>query len=289
MDEFRAGVGDAWAHVAEFLPKLVAFLLILVIGYFVAKAITKVLDRVLERVGFDRAVERGGVGRALAKSKFDASSLLAQVAFYALMLFVLQLAFGVFGPNPVSDLLHGVIAYLPNVFVAILILVIGAAIAAAVKEIVEASLGGLSYGRGLAYGASAAILVVAVFAALDQLEIAPVIVTGLFYAILAIIVGSAIVAIGGGGIWTMRSLWERAAQRAEQESSRVRDEARGSKERIQDRAESRMEQVREGAGGAERLDERPLGQEYPDTAVRDREVVLDEESRDVGSTDPYRG
>jgi hypothetical protein len=263
MDEFRAGVGDAWANVAEFLPKLVGFLLILVIGYFVAKAITKILDRVLERVGFDRAVERGGVGRALAKSKYDASSLLAQVAFYALMLFVLQLAFGVFGPNPVSDLLHGIIAYLPNVFVAILILVIGAAIAAAVKEIVEASLGGLSYGRGLAYGASAAILVVAVFAALDQLEIAPVIVTGLFYAILAIIVGSAIVAIGGGGIWTMRSLWERAAQRAEQESSRVRDEARGSKERIQDRAESRMEQVREGPGGAERLDERPLGQEYP--------------------------
>jgi hypothetical protein len=288
MDEFRAGVGEAWANVAEFLPKLVGFLVILVVGYFIAKAITKILDRVLERVGFDRAVERGGVGRALAKSKHDASSLLAKVAFYALMLFVLQVAFGVFGPNPVSDLIHGTIAYLPNIFVAILILVIGAAIAAAVKEIAEASLGGLSYGRGLALAASVAILVIAVFAALDQLEIAPAIVTGLFYAMLAIIVGSAIVAIGGGGISTMRSYWERAAQRAERESSAIRSEAQGSKQRIRDRAEARVEQARSTTGGeTERLDERPLGQEYPpDSSLHRDEVILEEEA--PGRTDPYR-
>jgi hypothetical protein len=77
--------------------------------------------------------------------------------------FVLQLAFGVFGPNPVSTLIQGVIAYLPNVFVAIVIIVIGAAVAAAVKEIVDASIGGLSYGPGLALGAGTAALVIAMF------------------------------------------------------------------------------------------------------------------------------
>jgi hypothetical protein len=243
VEQFTDGLGDAWAAVATFLPKLVGFILILLIGYFIAKAMTKILDRVLEKVGFDRVVERGGVGTALAKTKYDASSLLAKVVFYALMLFVLQLAFGVFGPNPVSDLIHGTIAYLPNVFVAILIVVIGAAVAAAVKEIVEASLGGLSYGRALAFGASTAILVVAVFAALDQLEIAPAIVTGLFYALLAILVGSAVVAIGGGGIKTMSRYWDRAANRAEQESGTMKQEAKGSKDRIQQRAEERAGQL----------------------------------------------
>ena len=170
MEEFRTGLGDAWASVATFLPKLIGFLVILVIGYFIAKAVAKIVDKILERVGFDRAVERGGVGQALAKSKYDASSLLAKIAFYALMLFVLQLAFGVFGDNPISDLIAGVIAYLPNLFVAILIIVIGAAIAAAVKEIVEASLGGLSYGRGLAVGASALVLTVAVFAVFGLIQ-----------------------------------------------------------------------------------------------------------------------
>jgi Conserved TM helix len=246
MEEFTQGLGDAWAAVAIFLPKLIAFLLILIIGYFVAKIVTRVIDRVLERVGFDRWVERGQVKQALARSKYDASSLLSKVVFYIAMLFVLQLAFGVFGPNPIADLIKGIVAYLPNIFVAIVIVVVGAAIAAAAKEIVEASLGGVSYGRGLAVGSSVAILLVAIFAALDQLQIAPSIVVGLFYALLAIVVGSAVVAIGGGGITTMKRYWERAALRAEQESSAIKQQARGSKERIQERAQERMQQASPG-------------------------------------------
>ncbi len=249
MEQFQDGLGDAWASMATFLPKLIGFLLILVIGYFIAKAISKIVGKVLERVGFDKAVERGGVGQALEKSKYDASDILGRVVFYALFLFVLQMAFGIFGPNPISDLLTGVIAYLPNVFVAIIIIVIGAAIAAAVKELVEASLGGLSYGRGLAFAASTLILGVAVFAALDQLNIAETIVNGLFYAILAIIVGSAVIAIGGGGIKTMNRYWERAAQKADQESTTIKQEAQGSKERIQQRARERADQAR--SSGAE--------------------------------------
>jgi hypothetical protein len=247
LDEFRQGLGDAWAATAEWLPKLVGFLLILLVGYFIAKAIARILDRVLERVGFDRAVERGGVGGVLARSKYDASSLLSKIVFYAAMLFVLQLAFGVFGPNPISDLIHGLIAYLPNVFVAIVILVVGAAIAAAVKEIVEASLGGLSYGRTVAIAASIALLAVAIFAALDQLEVAPAIVSGLFYALLAIIVGIAVISVGVGGIPTMRKYWERAALRAERESETIRLEATGAKERIRRRADERAAQVKGGA------------------------------------------
>ncbi|MGH2697993.1 MAG: mechanosensitive ion channel family protein [Actinomycetota bacterium] len=246
MDEFRDGLGDAWASVAAFIPKFIAFLLILVIGYFVAKAIAKGVDAVLERVGFDRAVERGGIRRALAHSQYDASGLLGKLTFYVIMLFVLQLAFGMFGPNPVSELITGVVAYLPNIFAAVLIVVIGSAIAAAVKEILEASLGGLSYGRGLAIGASIAILVVTVFAALDQLNIAENIVTGLFYAILAIVVGSSVVAIGGGGIKTMQRYWDRAADRADRESSNLRSEMGGAGERIRRRAEQRSQEV--GAG-----------------------------------------
>jgi Conserved TM helix len=248
MEEFKQGIGDAWTNVATFIPKLVGFLLILVIGYFIAKVLARMLNSILERVGFDRAVERGGIKKALERSKYDASDMLAKIVFYVGMLFVLQLAFGVFGPNPISDLVKGVIAYLPNVFVAIVIVVVGAAIAAAVKEIVEASLGGLSYGRTLALGAGSAVLVIAAFAALDQLEIAPTIVNGLFLAMLAIIVGSSVVAIGGGGIRTMARYWDRASQRLEQEGSSMRASAQGSKERIQNRAEERREQLSTSPG-----------------------------------------
>jgi hypothetical protein len=220
--DFGQGVEDAFSDVVNFVPRLLGFLLILAVGYFVAKAIAKVADAALERTGFDRAVERGGIKQALSRSRYDASDILAKVIFYALFLLVLQLAFGVFGPNPVSDLITGVVAYLPRVVVAIIIVVVFAAIAAGARTLIQSTLGGLGYGNALANVASVAILVVGTFAALNQLGIAPAIVNGLFYALLAVIVGSAIVAIGGGGIQPMRARWERALSRIEEEAPDAR-------------------------------------------------------------------
>ena len=245
MEDFKEGLGTAWASIAEWLPKLVGFLLIVIIGYFVAKAISKILARVLDRVGFDKAVERGGVKKALEKSQYDASSLLGKIVFYVAFLFVLQLAFSVFGDNPISDMITGIVAYLPKLFVAIVILVVGAALAAAIKEIVEASLGGLDYGKALAFAASTAVITLAFFAALDQLQIAPTVVNGLFYRLVAIVVGSAVVAFGGGGIPVARKYLERWAQKAEEESGKIKQEAEGSQERIKQRAEERKQQYQQ--------------------------------------------
>jgi len=110
--------------VATFVPMLLLFLVILIVGIFIAKAVAKALSAILERVGFDRAVERGGVKKALANSKYDASDVVAKIIYYALLLFVLQLAFGVFAANPISVLLAGIIAFLPKLIVAIIIVVV---------------------------------------------------------------------------------------------------------------------------------------------------------------------
>jgi mechanosensitive ion channel-like protein len=226
--DFQGGIERAWSNVATFVPKLAAALVILLIGWFVAKAIASILNKVLERVGFDRVVERGGLRQALARSKYDPSDILAKIVYWTILLFVLQLAFGVFGANPISELLRGLIAYLPNVFVAILIVVIAAAIARAATDLLSSLLAGMQGGQLLARGAGVAILVFAAFAALDQLQIAPRIVTGLWYAILAAVVGSVIVAVGGGGIRTMQRYWDQAASRAEQRGPELRDQVQQS-------------------------------------------------------------
>jgi Conserved TM helix len=224
--DYQGGIENAWSNVATFLPKLAAALVIVLVGYLVAKAVAGILNKVLERVGFDRVVERGGVRQVLARSRYDPSDLLAKLVFWTIMLLVLQLAFGVFGANPVSELLRGLIAYLPNVFVAIVILVIAAAVARAVTDLLSNLLGAMQGGQLLARGAGIAVLVFAAFAALDQLQIAPRIVTGLWYALLAAVVGSVIVAVGGGGIRTMQRYWDQAASRAEQRGPQLRDQVR---------------------------------------------------------------
>ncbi len=249
--DYSQGVEDAWARVAAFVPKLLGFLVVLIVGYFVAKAIGKIFDSLLERVGFDKAVERGGVKQALANSRYDASTIVSKVVFYALFLLVLQLAFGVFGANPVSRMIEGVVAYLPKVFAAIVIVVVTAAIAAAVKEIIESALGGLSYGKGLALGASVAILTVGGFAALSQLQIAPAIINGLFYGLLAIVVGSAVIAIGGGGIQPMQQRRQQAMQRWDQEKPQMQQQMSGAGDRVQQRAQELEERATsEAANGS---------------------------------------
>lgn len=227
---WSSGVEDAWSRVATFVPELVGFLLVLVLGYLVVKALARAATRALARVGFDRTVEKGAVRRALARSRYDASDLVGRVLFYALMLLVLQVAFGLFGTNPVSNLITDVVRYVPKVLAAIAIVVVAAAIATAAKDLVTSSLGGLSYGPGLANVVSAGIVTVGVFAALSELEVAPMIVNGLFYAILAVVAGSAIVAIGGGGIQPMRQRWERALARYDEEKPVVQERLRTTTE-----------------------------------------------------------
>ena len=133
------------------------------------------------------------------------------------MLFVLDVAFGVFGSNPISGFLHGVIGYLPLVFIAVVIIVITAAVAAAVKSLIENSLSGMPYVNVLGNLAWGFILALGIIAALNQPHIAQNALNAVLYAALAALAGIAVVAVGGGGIKTMSQRWEAAAARFDAE------------------------------------------------------------------------
>jgi len=213
---------DLVNDVVTFLPKLLVFLAILIVGILVARMLARIANAVLERLGFDSAVERGGVRRALDRSKYDASDIVAKLIYYTLVLFVLQFAFGVFGPNPVSDLLASVIAFLPRLFVAIVLVVVAAAIASAVKDLIVNSMGGLSYGRLLANIAAVTILAIGIIAALNQIDVATTVTTPILIAVLATLAGVTIVGVGGGLIRPMQQRWEGWLSNAELEASRLR-------------------------------------------------------------------
>ncbi|MFZ0159707.1 MAG: hypothetical protein WAL50_11810 [Kineosporiaceae bacterium] len=211
------GLNDMWSRIATTVPKLLYFLAILVIGWFVVRIVRRVAGRLLERVGFDAVVDRAGLTGALSSARQKPSGTVAQLLYYALMLLVLTAAFAAFGSdNPISRLLDRLVAYLPRVFVAIAIVVVAGIIARKVVEIVNGLLDGKVTGAAvMARAAGVAVMAIGGFAALSQLAIAPAIINGLFYAALAVIVGSAVIAIGGGGIGPMHRQWEKAIGRLE--------------------------------------------------------------------------
>ncbi|MGI8535155.1 MAG: mechanosensitive ion channel family protein [Mycobacteriales bacterium] len=223
--DYQSGFNDAFRDAITLLPKIGYFLLILIVGVILAKFVQKILTKVLQKVGFDSLVERGGVKKALSKSKYDAAQILARIVYYFIFLLVLSAAFGVFGSdNPVSMFLAEIIGFLPNLFVAVLVIVIAAAVAAAVKELVSNTLSGLGYGSALANAASLFILAFGVFAALDQLGIAPLIVTGIFYAILALVIVPLIIAFGVGGIEPAREAIRSAQDKGQEKAQEMRQE-----------------------------------------------------------------
>jgi hypothetical protein len=218
---FSQGVTDAWSAVARFIPKFVGFLVILFIGWFIARLLARALDLVLRKAGFERMAERGGISRALANSKYDTTGLICKVVYYALLLVTLQLAIGVFGNNPVSTMINGVVAWLPRGLVALAIVVVAAFIARVVRDLVGAALSSLSYGRTLATVASVFVLGIGIIAALGQAGIATTITGPILVAVLAAIVGVIVVGVGGGLIMPMRQRWERMLDGAERDARGV--------------------------------------------------------------------
>jgi hypothetical protein len=172
MPDLETPVREGITTFMTFIPKLIGFLLILLLGYLVAKLVAKAVNAVLERIGFDRAVERGGVKKALAKSKYDASDIVAKLAFYAVFIPFLSAAVGALGIQALQDPLAAFIALIPRIIVAIVLVVIGAVIAGTVKSFITNALGGLSYGSILANAAAVLILFGFVKSALDQVGIA---------------------------------------------------------------------------------------------------------------------
>lgn len=210
---------DLLTTVVHSIPKILVFLAVLVIGWIVAKVLARIIDMILRRVKFDHFVERGVVGQALARSNTDAVTLISKIVYYAILLIALQLAFGVWGPNPISTMLNAIVGWLPKAIVAIIIIVIASAIAKVVKDLITSAIGGLSYGRFLANVASIIIIALGVIAALNQVGIAAAITQPVLYTVL--LTAGAVVAIGVGGglIKPMQARWERMLTAAERETN----------------------------------------------------------------------
>jgi small-conductance mechanosensitive channel len=206
--------------VVHSIPKVLLFLVILVIGWIIARVLMQAVVMLLRKVNFDKFAERGVVGQSLARSKYDASSLIGKIVYYMILLVTLQLAFGVFGTNPVSTMLDAVVGWLPKAVVAIILIVVGSAIAKVVKDLITGAIGGLSYGRFVANLASIAIIAVFTIAALSQVGIAAAVTQPILITVLATIGAILAIGVGGGMIKPMQSRWERMLNAAEEETGR---------------------------------------------------------------------
>jgi Conserved TM helix len=209
-----------------FLPRLIGFLLIVLIGYLVAKALSKVVALALEKLGTDRALSSGTSGEYVEKlaPDFSPSQLIGTIVFWFVMLGALSIAISALGIAALNDFLADVLAYLPNVVAAVLIGVIAVAIAGAVAKLVNRAVGGTPLGKLLATALPALVLAIAVFMILNQLQIATAIVTITYAAVLGALALGMALAFGLGGRDVASRMLEDAYRRGREERARIRAE-----------------------------------------------------------------
>lgn len=196
-DQLNEGI----RQIAQFFPRLLAALGLLMVGILIAKLIERGTDIALHRIGFDRWMREGGVTEALerAGTTLDPSTVIAKLIFWTVTLLVIVLSANALGVSAVTGLFTELLAYIPNVIAAVIVLVLGLLLGEFVKDLILASAGGLAAAPTLARAAKAAVILLAVFMALEQLDIAQDIVLVFFIAVVGAGALAAGIAFGLGG------------------------------------------------------------------------------------------
>jgi len=203
IDLFLTSLQAFWGQIALFLPKLLAALVLLLGGWMLARLLRAAVRRGLEALGFARMAERSGLEALLRQGGVELSlaGIIAGVVFWLVLLVVAVSAANSLGLDAVAGLVNRVALFLPNVVVAILVLVFGTLFARFLNRLLFTWLNGIKAPAALVLstGTEYAVQVFALFIALEQLEIGTRLLTVAFAIAFGGLVFALALAFGLGG------------------------------------------------------------------------------------------
>ena len=194
---------NLWQNFLEFIPRLIGALIVIIIGWFIAVAVGRLVTEILKRIKFDKIFERGVWKQALSKAKWkvDPSGFIGAIVKWVLFIAVLVAAIEILGFTQFAVFVSKIAAWLPNVVVAAAIFVVAVIIADYIPKIIRAGAEGVkvSYSHLLEKIVRWAIWIFAVLAILIQLGIARELIMTLFTGFIAFLVIAGGLAFGLGG------------------------------------------------------------------------------------------
>ncbi|MFH0854603.1 MAG: hypothetical protein V1891_03870 [bacterium] len=194
---------NLWIKVISFLPNVIIAILFLAVGLLVAKFFSKFITRTLKYLYFDKAADSIGIKEELSKMgiKVDLSKVVGLVVNWFFIIVFLVAAADILKFTQITEFLNKVLIYIPNVIIAVVILILGVVFANFIHGVVNTSVHvvSLESAEFIASLAKWAILVFAVMAALVQLNIASELVSVLFKGVTAMLAIAGGIAFGLGG------------------------------------------------------------------------------------------
>ncbi len=224
------------------IPKVIGFAVILIVGWFVASLVDKGVSALLRAVRFNDLAQRSGFSGFVQKMgiRQDASGFLGELAKWFVRLIVLVVAFDALGLPAVSDVLRTLLLWLPNLVVAMVVLVIGGLLAGAAGRLLRGATAEAGFEKPDLFAriASVTVWAFAIVVAVNQLGIATALINTLFMAV----VGAAALALGLsfglGGRDVAAELWRKAYDRSADVAPKLEAAADAAQHRMQSQGRS---------------------------------------------------
>jgi Conserved TM helix len=248
LAQFDAGesLEQGFTEFVQFLPNLVGALVVVLLGYIVAKMVARVVRRAAGRAGFDSWVYREPTGQWIRRVVSQPSQLLGTLAFWAIFIGALSIAVDVLGIESLENVVAAIYSYLPNVLAALLIFLVAVAISAGVAALARRLLGDTSLGRIVATAAPILVMSIATFMILDQLEIAPTIVTITYAGLIGALALGTALAFGLGGRDVAAQMLQGAYQKGLESKAKLAQDLQVGVNRARQEAEAAKERVETG-------------------------------------------
>ncbi len=202
VDGLTEALTSSLSQIGAFLPTLILALLLLVVGYFLARVVSLAVTRFLQFVGLDRLLSRTAVQTLLERSGTNqkSSEILGMIGFWIIFLVFLIKASDTLRLTMVSDALTGVAYYIPKIGIAILVLVLGLIAANFVRELITMTCAsaGITHGTMVAQAVYVAVVLLIVVTAIDALGINTDLLNNTIVILLAGLIGGAALSFGLG-------------------------------------------------------------------------------------------
>jgi hypothetical protein len=207
-----------------FLPKLVGFLIVLAIGWIIARVVKSLVTKALQKVGLDHALHTGSTGRYVDRVAPDTSPsrLIGSLAYWFIFLGALAIAVSQLGIAALDNFVAAIGAYLPNIIAAVLIFVVAGAIAAAIGGLVARTMGDTPTGKVVGSVVPVLVMAIATFMILNQLQIAEEIVTITYASLLGAAALAMALAFGLGGREVAGRMLDDAYAKGQEQRGQVR-------------------------------------------------------------------
>jgi hypothetical protein len=205
---------DAISTFLSYVPQLIDAIILSMMGYLVAKILQALVTRILQGIGFENWMGRGGVKQFFDKARTNhtSSSILSILVFWFVFIIAITTATNALGMSQIWRFLNHLIALIPSIIVLVLILYLATLLANFVFGIVR----GAAESDILASTTQCAIIVYAVFTALKQLGIAVELTAPRFLILLGDIALAPAIAFGLGGREVARNIDEKVCNRRQQ-------------------------------------------------------------------------